>query len=100
MTTQDYINEELKLESLRQWRSLIISRRSGDALDLAGDGNEPDIHAANPSEVILLRAKVRELTDQLAAERARCVGIAKEYDGIGYLGIGGEIAAKIMEGGA
>lgn len=102
MTTQDYINEELKRDQEAAMRALARQQKvyfqqhpAQTYTQIYGNGQ--------PTELILLRAKVRELTDKLAAERERCARIA-ETSGQWARVMGDttkrgeEIAEKIMEG--
>lgn len=65
MTTQDYIDEEIRRDRDGTLQPTDQHRKEWPFAQILG-GNQ------GPSELILLRAKVRELTDKLAGERARC----------------------------
>lgn len=78
MTTQDYINQEIRKEG----REYILGavHKYPPAAHLAEEIIERYVqnYGDKIPEHILLRAKVRELTDQLAGERARCANVLDE----------------------
>lgn len=111
MTTQDYINEEIQRdkeaaidEMIRKHRQWEVDTQMGILRPPPWAYSRPCVNPG-PSEVILLRAKVRELTDKLAGERERCAKVARDIaelgstDGDTHVPTAEMIAAKIMEGG-